>query len=159
MKRAFTLIETVAVLLLVGVLTLSATVALVPMAEAFLQAKQNAEAMQKSGLAAARITRELTTITNVVSGTDRTIQYDLLDEQGAPRHHVMAWSGTAGAPLLLDNVTLLDDVQHFELRYYDMPGEAAHSAWMPTSREIEVELGLRAAPATYTLRIRPRNVW
>lgn len=158
MKRAFTLIETIAVLLLVGVLTLSATVALVPMAEAFLQARQNADAMQKAGLATARITREFTTVTNVVYGTRHDIKYDLLDEQGVPRQHVMAWSGAAGAPLLLDDVTLLDDVQLFELRYYAMPNEAYQSAWTPGSREIEVGLGLRGAPAVYTFRIRPRNV-
>jgi hypothetical protein len=158
MKRAYTLIETVAVMLLVGVLVLSATVALVPMAEAFLQAKQNADALQKVGLATARITRELTTITNVVSGTDRVLRYDHLDEQGLPRQHVLAWSGAAGAPLLLDNVILLDDVQYFELRYYGMPGEAYQSVWTAASREIEVGLGLRKAPGAYTLRIRPRNV-
>lgn len=158
MKRAYTLIEMIAVLLLVAVLTLTATVALVPIADAFLQVRTNTDAMQKTAFAMARITRELTTVTNVVAGAPTTITYDLLDEQGVPRRRTLDWSGGAGAPLRLAGAVLLDDVAGFELKYYAMPGDTAQSGWGPTCREIEVVLALASVPNVYTLRIRPRNV-
>ena len=68
MNKGFTLIELVAVLVLVGVLATAATVSLLPVAEGLILVRQNATAMQKSRLAFARLTRELTTITNVTVG-------------------------------------------------------------------------------------------
>lgn len=158
MKKAYTLIEMIAVLLLVGVLVLSATVALVPLAQAFLQVRQNSDAAQKSCFALARITRELTTVTNVVSGTSRSITYDLLDEHGVLRRRTLAWSGVAGTPLTLEGVPLMDDVGSLEFRYFTLPGESALAAWTPQCREIETALGLASVGSSYTLRIRPRNV-
>ena len=47
MKRGFTLIELVAVLLLVGVLVASSVVSLIPVAEGLVQARRNATALRK----------------------------------------------------------------------------------------------------------------
>jgi prepilin-type N-terminal cleavage/methylation domain-containing protein len=158
MKRAFTLIEMVAVLLLVGVLTVTATVALVPVAEAFIQVRRNSDAMQKAGFAMMRLSRELTTVTNMVAGTSHTLTYDLLDEEGQPRRHTLTWSGAAGTPLRLEGATLMDDVGSFEVRYYALPDGAPQPAWTSSCREIELAIGLASVPNVYFLRIRPRNM-
>ena len=48
MNRGFSLIELVAVLLLVGILAASATVSLMPVADGLIQVRRNSVSMQKS---------------------------------------------------------------------------------------------------------------
>ena len=158
MKRGFTLIEMIAVLLIVGVLALATTSALAPIAEGYLQARDNADSAQTLAFATARLSREFSSITNVISGTARTITYDHLDQDGLLRRRTLAWSGTAGAPLTLDNVALLDDIGDLEFRYYTAPGLPAQAAWTATSREIETSIRLVSDVNPCVLRIRPRNL-
>lgn len=158
MKRGFTLIEMIAVLLIVGVLALATVTALAPMAEGYLLARENAESAQALAFATARLAREFSSVTNVVSGTERTITYDHLDQNGVLRRRTLAWSGTAGTPLTLDTVALLDNVGDLEFRYYTAPGQAAQSAWTAASREIETSVRLTSDINPCVLRIRPRNL-
>jgi len=158
MKTGFSLIELIAVLLLVGVLAASATISLLPVAEGLAQVRRNATTMQKSRLALARLTREFTTITNLISGGARTMVYDFLDLAGTPRQHTLSWSGVAGESLMLEGVPLTDDVADFELRYYDYPGTAAQAAWTTNSRLVEIVLESLETGDRLTNRIAPRNL-
>ena len=158
MKQGFTLIEIIAVLVLVSVLVLASTIALLPMAEGFLQMRRNVDASQKSHLAMSRIVREFTAITNVVSGGQRTITYDSLDPAGSPYRRTLTWDGNAGSPLTLSGAPLSDDVRYFELRYYASPEGAATTAWNADTRLVEVILGTLSGGETYTNRIVPRNL-
>lgn len=160
-QSGFTLIEVVAVLVLIGVLAVSTVVSLLPMAEGFVLARRNADAARKAQHAMGRITGEFTTITNVLSGTGNAITYDFLEASGGaflPRRRTLARSGPA---LLLDGIALSDDVGHFELRYYDDsdPSATPRSSWVGgTSRLIEVILESAASGDRYTNRIAPRNI-
>ncbi len=158
MKKGFTLIEVIAVLLLVGILVLASTIALLPMVEGFMQASRNVDAAQKSHLAMSRIVREITTITNVVAGSRNTLTYDFLDPSGASLRRTLTWSGDAGAPLTLNGVPISDDVAGFEFRYYTHSGGTATPVWTDESMLIEVVLSTRSGGDTYTNRIRPRNI-
>lgn len=158
MKQGFTLIETIAVLLLIAVMMLSAAVALVPLSEGFTQAIQNADTAQKAQLALARISRECITITNVASGSAHAMTYDFLDPEGMGIRHVLSWSGVPGDPVLLENVPLMDGVAGFELRYAASPGSPGQSSWFEGARMILLRLETMAAPAVYTNRISPRNI-
>lgn len=157
MKQGFTLIEIIAVMLLVSFLVLIATLSLLPMTEGFFQIRRSAEGLQKTHLALARIGRELTTITNVVASGRHTLTYDFLDPTGAAHRRTLSWNG-ADSPLLLNAVPLSDDVGTFELRYYATPDGAAATSWTADSRLIEFSLGSAAGPHLYTVRIRPRNL-
>lgn len=157
MKKGFTLIEIIAVLLMVSFLALIATISLLPMTEGFFQIRRSAEGIQKTHLALARIGRELITITNVVAAGQHTLTYDFLDPAGDPHRRTLSWNG-ADAPLLLNAVPLSDDVGTFELRYYATPDGAAASSWTADSRLIEFSLGTTTGPHLYTARIQPRNL-
>lgn len=158
MNKGFSLLEVIAVLLLLGVLALSATISMLPITEGLFQARENAQSAQKTQFAMIRMVREFTTITNVAASDARSITYDFLDPSGASFRHSLAWAGNAGDPLLLENVPLSDDVGAFELRYYAAPGSAAEAAWGADMRIIEVVLENVQGNHRYTNRIAPRNL-
>ena len=159
MKRGFTLIELVAVLLLVGVLVASSVVSLIPVAEGLVQARQNATALRKSRLAFARLSREFAAITNVSLGGPHTIQYVFLDSARTLYLRSLTWSGPPGEPLMLSGRPLTDDVGDFRLRYYDRPDGAGYaSSWSTNTRLVEVQLQSLATGDSLALRLSPRNV-
>ncbi len=157
MKKGFTLIELIVVLLLFSLLTLASIIALLPMVEGFFMVRQNTEAAQRTQLTMGRLMVEMQTITNVVSSGSQTITYDFLDPAGVPHRRVLAWAGS-GAPLTLNNVVLSDDVGSFELRYLAHPTGSRTTSWQPQSRMIEVVLASARGGDIYTNRVRPRNI-
>lgn len=158
MKNGFTLLEVVVSTLLVALLVLVSTLALAPMIEAMTNVRRNSDGAQKLHLATSRLVREFTTITNVVNGTGNTLTYDFLDQNRVGRRHTVTWTGNAGAPLLLENAVLLDDVGSFILRYRTHADASPQSTWSSSSREIEVVISLASMPGAFTNRVRPRNV-
>ena len=148
----------IAVLLLVSVLTLAATVALLPMVEGLFQTRRNAEAAQKSHLVMGRVVTELMTITTVVSGQPHAITYDFIDPAGANQRRRLAWGGQPGSPLTLNDVLLSDDVREFSLQYYATPDGAPSQQWWEEARLIEITYGTVSGGDTYTNRVRPRNI-
>lgn len=150
MKKAFTLIEVIATLLLVSILAVSVAISLLPMTQGLMQVRDNAAAAQKARLAMARLTREFTTISNVVSSGSGGIQYVFLVPAGnwyTTRTHTVFWSGTPGAPLLLEGVPLSDDVANFSLSYAPGPPPV-----------IDVVLQSQVGGNVFSTRIAPRNM-
>lgn len=158
MKKGYTLIETVAVFLLIAVMMLSVAVSLVPMSDGFSQAIRNSDAAQKSQLAWMRISSEFTSISNVVAGSSQSITYDFLDPAGNTLRRTLSWSGLPGDALLLDNIPLTDDVADFSLNYALAPGAPGQPSWFAGARLIGIELQTLQATATYSNRIAPRNL-
>ena len=155
MKTAFTMIEVIATLLLVAVLALSVAISLLPMAQGLMQVRANADTAQKARLAMSRISRELTTVTNVAALGASDITYDFLVPVGswyAVRRHTLAWDGTVltlqegGGPV----VPLSDDVAQFDVHLRTTPG-----ADMPT---IDVVLLSRETGTVFSNAIAARNV-
>ncbi len=152
------LVEMLVVLLLVGALVSMSGLLLAPIVGTFMNAREASELMHESQLAMSRISRELTTITNVVSGTSVAITYDTLDSGGVAYRRTLAWSGAPGAPLLLNANTLMGGLQRFQLSYLDAVGAAAQSTWGVDSTLIEVALDTGVAGSIYTNRFYPRNL-
>lgn len=157
MNKGFTLIEVIAVLLLVGVLVLASTIALLPMVEGFMQVGANVDAAQKSQFAMGRMVRELTSGSNVVAATQQSVIYDFLDPAGVTHRRTLAWGG-AGTALTLDGVALCDDVGQFQLRYYARPDGAPAYTWTAGAKIIEIVLGTASTSDVYTNRVRLRNL-
>jgi prepilin-type N-terminal cleavage/methylation domain-containing protein len=163
MKPGFTLIELIAVMLLVSILVSSATLSFVPVAQALMQVRTNTSSMQKSRLAVARLAREFTTISNVVAGDAHTLDYLFLDPAGVLRQRDLAWSGTPGDPLLLEGWTLTDDVGDFRLQYIDYDFDTGtwrtNATWASTSvcEYIEIVLQSQASGDRFTNIVSPRN--
>lgn len=157
-RAGFTLVEIIAVLLLTSILVAVAGISLMPIAEGFAVTQQNVETAQQAQLAMFRMVGEFTTISNVINGAKHALVYNYLDNSGNVSRHVVSWSGTAGDPLALKGNTLVDNVQDFELSYFDEVGGVRHSSWGDDSRAIEITLQLAGTGNSYTNRVFPRNV-
>jgi prepilin-type N-terminal cleavage/methylation domain-containing protein len=158
MNKGYTLIELVAVLVLVGVLAASATVSLLPMAEGLMLARANTTTLRKIQLAATRIGQEFATLAEVVSGDLRSITYDFyIPAAGgyATNRHTLSWSGVSGDDLMLQGVALSDDMADFALNYYSSSGTAVSAV---NAHIIEVVLESLETGTRLTNRIAPRNV-
>jgi prepilin-type N-terminal cleavage/methylation domain-containing protein len=158
MKHGFTLIEVLVVCLLLSALALPLFISLVPVTEGLAIARVNADAGQKVRLAAARLSREFTTISNVVAGSAQNLTYEFLDPAGVSWQRQVSWSGIAGDPLTLNGVSLSDDVGWFELRYFEEPGSTRQGAWFPEAKGLEMVLECDATGDRFTNCIAPRNL-
>jgi prepilin-type N-terminal cleavage/methylation domain-containing protein len=158
MKRGFSLVEMIAVLLLLAVLGVSAFISLIPMTEAMMQSRTAVGSVHKINLAGERLSSEFLTITNVAAGGSRFITFDFLDPNGRTTRHAVSWSGVPGESLMLEGIPLSDDVRSFELRYYADPDATAQSQWFSDARLIEIVLHSLRSEWCYTNRVVPRNL-
>lgn len=152
MKKGFTLIETIAVLLLVSILAMSVLISMLPMTQGLLQVRENTAAAQKARLAMVRLSREFTTITNIVSFSSGSVTYDFLvpsDSWYTTLTHTLSWDGTPGHPLMLQGVPLTDDVENFTLTYLAGP---------PPVIEVVLQSQVGESGNAYSNRIAPRNI-
>jgi prepilin-type N-terminal cleavage/methylation domain-containing protein len=153
----FTLIEVVVTLVLAGALLVLTGLVLAPMVEVSLQARESADILYSSQLAMARLAREFTATSNVVSGASSSITYDTLDSTGASHRRTISWSGS-GAPLLLEGSVLLDGVTTFQLSYLDDVASTPVASWGADSTIIQVVLDMGVGGSVYTNRFFPRNI-
>ena len=146
----FTLIEIVVTLILVAVLVTGAGMALVPISQAFLLAKETAQMSQQAQLAMARLSREfIQAQTNTIAIVgNNSVTYNVRRGSGLSgvEPHNVSWSGTAGAPLMFGSDILVDDVHTFEITH------------TPPDGAVNLRLRLTAAPAfDYRVSVYPRN--
>jgi len=113
-RRAFSLIELIAVLIILGIMGALAGLGLQYIAAGFVSAREAGSGAQDAQLAVARLLQEFTA-NCTVSGTSATsIQYTT---QHDGSNHTLSWSGTAGDPLMLDSDALVGNVDSFAVSY------------------------------------------
>jgi len=154
----FSLVEVLAALLLVGIMVSFTGLLLGPIVQTFVNAREATEIMHSSQLAMARMSREFTTTTNVVSGDSLAITYDTLDSNGVSHRRNIAWSGSSGSALLLNGRMLIDDLKQFRLSYLDNVAASRQSSWGTDTTIIEVFMDIGSAGSSYTNRFYPRNI-
>jgi prepilin-type N-terminal cleavage/methylation domain-containing protein len=78
-KKGFTLIEMVAILMIVGVIASISGMAIVTGMRGYLFAKENMSIGQKAQMATIRLTREMMELMNVTTAEQWRITYDRMD--------------------------------------------------------------------------------
>jgi prepilin-type N-terminal cleavage/methylation domain-containing protein len=146
-EKAFTLIEVIVSLVLIGILATIAGMGLIKIAEGYVFAKQNAETVQKAQIAIARIVKELGAATAITTAGTDSIIYTRLTGSGAiintikysnPNITVAVDSGTA--------TTLINKVTAFTLAYFDAAG--ASTATPANIRRVDINLTISGANNT-----------
>ena len=158
-QAGFTLIETIVVLILVGIIAVFAGMGITSVMEGYLLTKMNAETTQKGQVALTRLVKELTVISSVDSGASSATTITFTSyKQGIAGTHVVSWIGDN---LLLDGDILTDHVSGFDLGYYDSYNGAKQCTWASTRKMVEVTLSIRGAKdviSVFTDRVAPRNL-
>ena len=132
-KRAFTLIEIIATLVLVGILSALAGVGILHIANGFVFQKRVGEAVQKGQIVMSKIIKELDSMTSVTSADETSISY-LRD---TTPHNIRL----SGSNILFDGDVLTDDVSLFQLKYYNLHDSIA-TGYSSTTGIIEISVSL-----------------
>lgn len=164
--RGFTFIELIASLALMAILTAIFGMGLVAAIEGYDFSRTNSQIAQKGHLAMARMMRELSELTNIVSideGSNPSIIYERVQlVNGIPTVRTLALQFYAAERNLLlytdlpsgttsldptDGDVLADDVQLFDLQYYQGPNPLAWQFSLPLLSTIEISLSLNRPDA------------
>lgn len=155
MNKGFSLIEIIAVLMITALASASVFVSLLPAVEGLAVARDQAAQAQKSRMAMARISREMTTMTFCTTNHAHDTRYHFLVPSGSAafteEEHHLHWSGVPGDPLTLQGATLLNDVESFSME---------HLAGPPRSIRISLSIAPASGGTSMTLSnlIVPRNL-
>lgn len=170
--KGFTLIETVVVLMLTGLLAAVAGVGIVTGARSFVDAREASELAQEAQLAMDRLTREIVELVDVPAnststllvirnvGAQGTAQFNRSIQYVANAQAIRVADGTGGAA---NGDTLIDNVTAFGLTYWQE--DTSSTTWASTTDSrllsaIDVTFTLTApggTTRTFTNRIVPRN--
>jgi prepilin-type N-terminal cleavage/methylation domain-containing protein len=160
----FTLIEMIAVLLIVAVIVTVTGMAIVTGVKGYLFATDNASISQKAQLALTRINRELMELVDVTSAEQSRVTYRRLDDTTSTLYfsdpddtiNMVSGENPSGGDMLVDRVGL------FQLTYYK--GQDPWVAGTDDIRDLStigIELHIKRfegeLSVTFTTRITPRN--
>jgi prepilin-type N-terminal cleavage/methylation domain-containing protein len=156
-ESGFTLIETIAALVIVAIIVAVAGMGIVNVTNGMLTAKQNAATALKTQVAMMRIEKEFHIITAVSSGSATQLNYTN-NKGGSPGSHALSLSGTT---IQLDGDMLVDNISSFTLTYADTYNGIFTSTWGPTNKVINLSFtmsGAGGSNSTFIMRVRPVNL-
>ena len=137
-EKGFTLIEVIVSLVLLGILSAIAGMGFVVVAKGYVFAKLNSEMVEKGQTAITRMVKELGDCT-IIAGNPTSITFNRRSDGTL---HTFSWEGASGNPLMLDNDTLIDNVNDFALVYYDNAGKIVTAT---AASQVEITMRLIAA--------------
>ncbi|MBF0320110.1 MAG: type II secretion system protein [Nitrospirae bacterium] len=159
-EQAFTLIEVIVTLVILGIVGVLAGYGIVQMTQGYVYSNINAETQQKALLAMNRIEKELLIVSYVdPASTSSSLTYTS-NKQGITASHTLMVSGST---ITIDGNTLVDFVSGFSLSYYNTNDIATPSTtWLPSNSKIiqyTISLTDKNGNATsFTSRAVPRNL-
>lgn len=158
-NSGFTLVEMIAVMVLVGILTAVVGTGSVQMVRGMIFTKMNAVTIQKGQMTMTKLVKEFTNINigGITAADATSITFSSVKGGTVGTHTVML----SGNTVTFDGDILTDQVDHFSLGYYDNFDGAAQTTWRSSRRIIEITLGLKGADDVVTVfreRVKPRNI-
>jgi prepilin-type N-terminal cleavage/methylation domain-containing protein len=132
-KNGFTLIEIIATMVCVGIISALAGAGIVYIVEGFVFHKEVGEAVQKGQLVMSKIVKELGAMTSVTTANETSINYI----RDAAPHSI----SLNDQNILFDGDILTDDVSSFKFKYYNLHNSTA-TGYSNTTGIIEILLGL-----------------
>lgn len=134
-KNGFSLIEVIASLVLLGILTAAAGLGLVYLSEGYVFARSNAEAVGKGQLALSRIVKEFSAIDSVSIGVSNSITFT---RSTGPSRTIAG----GGGMVTINNEPLIDNVSAFTLSYQTDVDSAPQSTYTTGRQIINISLTL-----------------
>lgn len=157
----FTLIEVIASLVIIGIMSTITSVGISKIFEGYLFTKDNAKTTLRAQVVLTRLMKEFSSIDAVASGSKTSLTYSYTKNGISIPNRTLSWSGTTGDPLILGDHTLTDDVNNFELSYYEKYDDSGNNIWDGSKKMIGITLEMRGAMdvnSSFSIRIVPRNL-
>ena len=126
-QAGYTLIEVIAVLILVGVLGAVASTGIIQFVKGYEFSKENAFTTQKVDLAMQRMCREILELTDVIRVTNHHIEF--ISERGNGFHTIQFVPGPGQGVLRIDDNVLVDNVVNFTISYFKLNASGKWSTW------------------------------
>jgi len=143
-EKAFTLIEVIVSLVLVGILAAIAGMGLSKIAEGYTFARQNAATTQSAQIAIARIVKELSAATSITAAGASSVTYTRPESSGSTTNTIDLNGSTVRVKVGADAaVPLIGNATALTLAYFNAAGTTTAS--LPDIRRIDISLTLNGA--------------
>lgn len=157
----FTLIEMIVSIVLVGIMASFLIINVADLIEGYLFTRDNTNTSLGAQVALSRLTKELSAIDSVSSGSETSMTYSFVRDGASQSNRTVSWAGTAGDPLLLGGVILAENVNSFQINYCDAYSDAGDFTWSGTEKVIGITLDITGASdvvSSFSFRVVPRNL-
>jgi len=156
-QQGFSLIEMIVVLILVGVLAAMAGMGIVAVVEGYVFSRLNAATVQKGQIAIAKIVKEFNNISSVTAASSSSITFTAY-RAGVAYTHTITFTGNT---VTYDGDVVTDQVNSFDLGYYDTYNGTKAATWTATRKVIQITISLAGAGgfvSQFQERVTPRNL-
>ncbi len=159
-KKAFTLIELIASILLVSFISAVLGMGIVHIVDAFLLSKENANNIQKCQIVMRRIVKELEDAKTIINASANSISFTKNQNGNIITHSISYISGSS--EIRFDNIILADGINRFRFEYYETYDEAPPSSndttggYSGSEKLVQIELAFDnpdSSPFLYKNRI------
>lgn len=161
-QAGFSLIELIAVMVLVGIIAAGAGLGISNIISGFMVSRDSAAIAGKAQLALLRLSREFRVINSVTAANSTSITFVATHDGGVNKTYTVTKSGdTITLNDGTNNDSLVDNVSSLAYAYYDTFDGTAETTWATSRRLIQITIGMTGPNNTvlsFVTRVSPRNL-